>query len=99
MPYSERSTRLRGRRAVELRKARLKAEPLCRHCLAKGIVRQSVVPDHIHPLEKGGVEDGRICSPNIQCLCAECHDAKTRRDFGWRDRVERDPRTGLPLGW
>jgi hypothetical protein len=39
--------RLRGRAAVEQRARRLAAEPLCRKCKAKGIVRASTVPDHI----------------------------------------------------
>lgn len=82
--------RLRGRKAVEQRKRRLRKEPLCRHCRAKGIIRAASVPDHIVPLAQGGSDD----DSNIQCLCASCHDAKTRQDFGWR----RAHRIGLD-GW
>lgn len=77
-----RTPRLRGRAGVEQRKRRLAAEPLCRDCLVRGRVTASVVPDHIVPLSQGGSDD----ESNVQCLCADCHDAKTRRDFGQRKR-------------
>lgn len=67
------STRIRGRRAVELRRARLAYEPLCRHCKERGIVRAATVPDHIVPLAFGGEE----AEHNIQCLCDQCHAIKT----------------------
>lgn len=66
-------TRIRGRKGQELRKRRLAAEPLCRHCLEKGIITAAVTPDHIVPLSAGGTDT----DDNIQCLCAECHAAKT----------------------
>ena len=84
--------RLRGRRGVEQRKRRLDAEPLCRHCLAKSRYTASTVPDHIIPLAQGGTDD----DSNIQCLCDECHDAKTRQDFGHRGRSEVDA-SGWPV--
>lgn len=65
--------RLRGRAGVEQRKRRLQAEPLCRHCAAKGRVRLATVPDHIKPLALGGTDT----DDNIQCLCADCHTIKT----------------------
>ena len=81
---SNESQRIRGRAAVVLRQRRLAAEPLCRDCLAKGIVRASSVPDHIDPLAKGGTEDGLTLSPNIRCLCDECHATRTAEQFGHR---------------
>ncbi|MCV0396951.1 MAG: HNH endonuclease [Rhizobiaceae bacterium] len=78
-----RDTRIRGRKGQELRKRRLQAEPLCRHCKAKGFIRASTVPDHIIPLKDGG-ED---VDSNIQCLCDDCHEAKTAKDMGYRKRV------------
>ena len=42
--------RLRGRRAVTQRLRRLRAEPLCRDCAARGRVELATVPDHIVPL-------------------------------------------------
>lgn len=74
------SERIRGRRAVALRTARLTAEPLCRHCRAEGRITAATVPDHIIPLTLGGVEDGLVVSPNIQCLCEDCHRRKTDTD-------------------
>lgn len=74
--------RLRGRKAVEQRKRRLRDEPLCRDCKAKGQVRAATVPDHIVPLAKGGTDD----DSNIRCLCAECHRARTAEQFGHRHK-------------
>ena len=84
------SERIRGRRAVELRKARLAREPLCRMCKAKGVTQASSVPDHIIPLAKGGTED----ASNIRCLCSECHRDATANQFGFR----RKPRISVD-GW
>lgn len=76
--------RLRGRRAVAQRLHRLQAEPLCRDCKSRGIVREATVPDHIVPLTKGGSDD----DSNIRCLCADCHEVRTAEQFGYRRRIE-----------
>ena len=76
--------RLRGRKAVETRKRRLRAEPLCRHCLAQGRTTAATAIDHIIPLSHGGTDD----DGNTQALCEPCHEAKTRRDMGYRDKPE-----------
>lgn len=60
------------------RRRRLDAEPLCRICLARGITRASVVPDHIKPLAHGGTDH----DSNIRCLCKPCHDEVTAEQFG-----------------
>lgn len=65
--------RIRGRRGVELRKRRLRNEPLCRMCRAEGRVTVATVPDHIVPLALGG-ED---VDDNCQSLCADHHAEKT----------------------
>lgn len=70
--------RLRGQRGVDQRKRRLRAEPLCRDCKAKGFIRAAVTPDHITPLSKGGTDE----DSNIRCLCKSCHDARTAEQFG-----------------
>jgi 5-methylcytosine-specific restriction protein A len=75
--------RIRGRKGQQLRQRRLRNEPLCRLCKAKGITRASTVPDHIVPLAKGG-ED---VDENVRCICADCHDEVTRQEFGQRQRV------------
>jgi len=75
--------RQRGRRAVAQRRRRLQAEPLCRDCAVRGIICAATVPDHIVPLTKGGSDE----DSNIRCLCAECHQARTAEQFGFRRRV------------
>lgn len=82
--------RLRGRAAVAQRKRRLEREPLCRHCLANGLVTEASVPDHIVPFEFGGTDS----DSNIQCLCERCHAIKTAKDRGYRTARQ----TGLD-GW
>jgi len=72
---------------------RLRSEPLCRHCTANGRVTASTVPDHILPLALGGSDD----DSNIQCLCVECHDRKTRKDFGQRAARPRIGADGYPI--
>lgn len=69
--------RLRGRRAVEERRRRLRLHPLCQDCLAKGRVTSSTVPDHIVPLSRGGTDT----DDNIRCLCHECHRVRTAEQF------------------
>lgn len=70
--------RLRGRAAVEQRKRRLSAEPLCRDCKAKGRTTAATVPDHIKPLAQGGPDT----DDNIRCLCEPCHTIRTAEQFG-----------------
>lgn len=65
--------RKRGTTGKIQRKRRLKNEPLCRHCAARGYVSASTVPDHIVPLSMGGTDD----DSNIQCLCSRCHEIKS----------------------
>lgn len=76
--------RARGRKAVEQRKRRLMAEPLCRICMSKGKITASTVPDHIVPLALGGSDT----DDNIRCLCADCHRDVTAEQFGYRKRVQ-----------
>lgn len=82
--------RLRGRRAVEQRRRRLRAEPLCRDCKAKGLVTIATVIDHIQPLVLGGSDDDSNC----RALCKEHHDQRTREQFGHKVK----PRIGMD-GW
>lgn len=79
-----RQDRARGRRAVEQRKRRLEAEPLCRDCIAASITppRLATVPDHIKPLALGGQDT----DDNIRCLCAEHHQARTAEQFGFKQK-------------
>jgi 5-methylcytosine-specific restriction enzyme A len=74
--------RTRGRKAVELRKRRLAAQPLCEHCLRTGRITAAVTPDHIIRL----VDDGPDTDDNVQSLCRECHNIKSALEAGKRPR-------------
>lgn len=69
--------RIRGRRGVALRARRLRLEPLCRDCHAKGRVTASEVPDHIVPIALGGLDTDE----NVRCLCKPCHAIRTAEQF------------------
>lgn len=85
--------RTRGRAGVELRQRRLRKEPLCRDCAAKGRVTAATVPDHIRPLAQGGSDT----DDNIRCLCGDCHAARTAEQFGHRRTIPIGP-DGWPTG-
>jgi 5-methylcytosine-specific restriction protein A len=93
MRQHDRTPRLRGRKAVELRKRRLRNEPLCRRCKERGKVTAATVPDHIVPLSKGGTDD----DSNIRCLCEPCHLEVTAEQFGHR-QVQEIGTDGWPIG-
>lgn len=85
--------RLRGRQAVAQRLRRLRNEPLCRDCVAKGWVTIATVPDHIIPLSREGTDD----DANIRCLCHECHLIRTAEQFGHKAPNPRIGRDGWPI--
>ena len=66
---------------------------MCRICLANGRTTAATVPDHIVPLAKGGTDD----DSNVRCLCALCHDAVTRQEFGLRAAKVRIGLDGWPI--
>lgn len=76
--------RIRGRAGQKLRRQRLHAEPLCRDCLAQGIVKAAKTPDHIKPLALGGTDT----DDNIRCLCQPCHEKRTAEQFGHKLKQE-----------
>lgn len=69
-------TRVRGRRLQRLREHLFSHEPLCRVCYAAGRFALAAVRDHIVPLAEGGTDD----ETNIQPLCQDCSDEKTRAE-------------------
>ena len=90
--------RIRGRKGVALRLARLHAEPLCRLCKRKGKTTLAVTVDHIIPLADGGLD----IDDNCQSLCQPCHDAKTSNEVGgWNSGVNNHPdwlkKSAIPL--
>lgn len=74
--------RVRGRKLQRLRAELFQREPLCRRCAARSIVRIATQRDHIVALTNGGKDT----EDNVQPLCDECHEAKTREDLGQRGK-------------
>jgi 5-methylcytosine-specific restriction protein A len=89
MNQTRKQERTRGRAWMEIRKRVLDDEPLCREC-----DRPATVIDHIKALTNGGTDDRE----NLQPLCDECHEIKTRRDLNQKEKkaVSVD---GIPEGW
>lgn len=72
------SDRMRGSAAMK-RSARIKARDLYT-CAGCGRITTALEVDHVVPLWKGGADtDG-----NLQCLCRECHSAKTASEAAER---------------
>ena len=84
--------RIRGRKGVALRKARLAAEPLCRRCKERGLVTAATTVDHIVPLALGGEDTDENC----RSLCDECHKIVTAEQFGHRAPKQRISLDGWP---
>ena len=63
-----------------LREYVLMKQPLCVHCLSKGLVKAANVVDHKADIAVR--PEWRLNFDNCQSLCKECHDKKT-----WRDAV------------
>lgn len=82
--------RIQGRRGQALRKARLALEPLCRECLAQGMITEATEVDHVRALSQGGTDT----NDNVQSLCATHHAAKTAADLGYKAK----PTIGVD-GW
>ena len=51
-------------------------EPLCAVCQRLGRVTLATQRDHIVPLAEGGADD----DSNVQGLCHDCHDAKSKAE-------------------
>jgi 5-methylcytosine-specific restriction protein A len=49
---------------------------LCQTCMAEGRVTVATQVDHIKPKFEGGTDD----ESNLQAICSECHDAKSKRE-------------------
>ena len=75
------------------RKVQLAAYPLCKHCLARGIVKAATEVDHIIRISDGG---DWYDPDNLQSLCSPHHSQKTARDEGKTVRMGCD-QSGLPV--
>jgi len=74
------------------RRAHLRREPLCRTCLAQGLVTPATVADHIDP-HKG--DWNKFLTSELQSLCALHHS--TKHGFEWRDYQKDIGPDGYPL--
>lgn len=63
-----------GRALQRKREELFRREPLCRSCRQNGHTTLATVRDHIKPLAEGGTDD----DDNIQPLCSDCHDVKSK---------------------
>jgi 5-methylcytosine-specific restriction protein A len=77
------SNRIRGRKLQEIRQRHFEQFPLCVECQKQGRITIATELDHIVALTNGGTDT----DDNRQGLCTECHDAKTARDMGHRERL------------
>lgn len=68
--------RVTGRRLQKLRAELFARDPLCAECRRQGRVTLATQRDHRVSLEEGGTED----LENIQGLCHDCHDAKSKAE-------------------
>lgn len=61
-----------------------KEQPLCAHCLKDHRFVPGTETDHIVPLHRGGTDQ----PSNLQRLCRDCHEAKTRTDMGYSTKAK-----------
>jgi 5-methylcytosine-specific restriction protein A len=68
--------RVTGRKLQRMRAELFAANPLCAECSRHGRVKLATQRDHVTPLAEGGAdEDG-----NVQGLCDDCHEAKSKAE-------------------
>jgi 5-methylcytosine-specific restriction protein A len=89
----EHPSRIRGRKLQAIRARHFAKFPLCVDCEANGKVRLATELDHIQALTNGGQDT----QDNRQGLCKPCHEAKTAKDMGYRQRGTTGP-DGWPVG-
>ena len=68
--------RITGRKLQRLRAELFARDPLCAECKRQGRVKLATQRDHILSLEEGGADD----DSNVQGLCHDCHDAKSKAE-------------------
>jgi 5-methylcytosine-specific restriction protein A len=71
-------SRLYDRRWSKLRRAHLRASPLCVACEREGAVKAADLVDHIVPVKVA--PERRLDPTNIQSLCTHHHHLKTATD-------------------
>lgn len=74
------SARKRGydRQWEKTRKLKLKRDPLCEDCVARGFVTEEAVDVH-HKIKVSKRPDLKHEPSNLRSLCRRCHNVRTRR--------------------
>jgi 5-methylcytosine-specific restriction protein A len=67
---------MRGGKLQRARARLFTASPLCVICLEAGRTTLATIRDHIKNLAEGGAEN----DSNVQALCVDCSDTKTRSE-------------------
>ena len=76
--------RIRGRKWMRIRERIMVRDcGMCQTCRRKGQVSVGTEVDHIIALSNSGSND----DDNLEVICVECHDRKSRVDFGLKERV------------
>lgn len=68
--------RITGRKLQAMRAELFARDPLCAECKRQGRVTLATQRDHIKALAEGGADD----DGNVQGLCADCHEAKSKAE-------------------
>ena len=72
-----------------MRAAHLQREPLCRHCLAEGVVTACVGLGLRGQVDHIDGNDANNSAGNLQTLCVECHGRKTAQQAGGKIKQRR----------
>ena len=70
-----------------LRDQRRRANPLCEHCEARGLVRPMTTVDHIKPVDE--FPELALSFENTQSLCDFCHGVKTKADAAAKKKEDK----------
>jgi 5-methylcytosine-specific restriction enzyme A len=76
----------------KLRLAKLRSQPLCEDCQARGVIERAVAVDHIDSIKSGGHPFPPL--DRLRANCTSCHSRKTSRF----DRPDRKAGEGLDYG-
>lgn len=68
--------RITGRKLQAMRAELFARDPLCAECKRQGRVTLATQRDHIKSLAEGGAD----ADDNVQGLCADCHEAKSKAE-------------------
>lgn len=68
--------RITGRKLQTMRAALFAHNPLCVECERHGRTTLATQRDHLIPLAEGGLDD----ASNVQGLCEDCHEVKSKAE-------------------